>query len=100
MKGMGLGYIIMTNGRRSSSSLGDGAGCMCRGGGFLGGDGGLYMRALSLLRMNCGVKQVNAKSTRESREGECIVNFETINLTSVKNSLCFYLYRCLGVFTV
>lgn len=33
------------------------------------------MRALSLLQMNCGAKQVNAKSTRESREEECIVNF-------------------------
>ena len=36
MKGMELGYIIMTNGRRSSS-LGDVAGSMCRGGGLLGG---------------------------------------------------------------
>ena len=43
---------------------------------------------------------VNAQSTREAREGECIVNLGTMNFISVQNFLCFYLYHCLGVLTI
>ena len=43
---------------------------------------------------------VNAKSIRESREGECIVNLGTINLISVQNLPCLYLYHCLGILTI